>query len=72
MSESIKALEIETSILLTLAFANNTILSFLSFFFLVIDLYVLIPAVFAQISNLIAEIVTPIGVPSTEVKADQN
>ena len=72
MSESIKALEIETSILFTLAFANNTILSFLSFFFLVIDLYVLIPAVFAQISNLIAEIVTPRGVPSTEVKADQN
>ena len=68
--ESIKALEIKTSILLNLAFANSTILSCFFFFFLIIDLYYLIPAVIAQILNPIAELVIPIGIPSKEAKAE--
>ena len=64
----IKALEIKTSMLFNLDFANNIIL--LCFFFLIIDLYFLIPAVIAHIFNPIAELVIPIGVPIREVKAE--
>ena len=39
------------------------------FFFLIIDLYFLSPAVIAQIFNTVAELVIPIGIPATEVKA---
>ena len=49
--ESIKALEIKTSMLFNLNLANNTILSCFFFFFLIIDLYFLIPAVIAQVPN---------------------
>ena len=63
-----KALEIKTSMLFNLDFANNIIL--LCFFFLIIDLYFLIPAVIAHIFNPIAELVIPIGVPIREVKAE--
>ena len=63
----IKALEIKTFMLFNLDFANSTILS--CFFFLIIELYFLIPAVIAKIFNLIAEIVIPIGIPSKEGKA---
>ena len=52
-----------------LAFANNTILSFLFFFFLIIDLY-LIPVVIAYIFNPIAKLVIPTGIPSKEAKAE--
>ena len=46
----IKALEIKTSMLFNLDFANNTTLScFFFIFLLIIDLYFLIPAVIAQI-----------------------
>ena len=38
-------------------------------FFLIIDLYFLIPAVTAQIFNPIAELVIPIRIPVNEVKA---
>ena len=38
-------------------------------FFLIIDLYFLIPAVVTQIFNSIAELVTPIGIPTKEPKA---
>ena len=64
----IKALEIKTSMLFNLDFANNIIL--LWFFFLIIDLYFLIPAVIAHIFNPIAELVIPLGVPIREAKAE--
>ena len=52
-------------------FANNTILSCFFFFFLIINLYYLIPAPIAQIFNPIAELVIPIGIPKKkEVKAE--
>ena len=38
-------------------------------FFLIIDLYFLIPAVIAQILNPIAELIIPIGIPSKKAKA---
>ena len=56
--------------LFNLDFANNTILSCFFFFFLIIDLYFLIPAVIAQIFNPIAELVIPKGIQSIEVKAE--
>ena len=40
------------------------------FFFLIIDLHILIPVVIAQIFNPIAEPVIPIGIPSKEAKAE--
>ena len=52
-----------------LVFANNTILSCFSFFFLTIDLYFLIPAVIVEIFNSIAELVIAIRIPSKEEKA---
>ena len=55
--------------LFNLDFANNTILSCFFFFFLIIDLYFLIPAAIAQISNAIAELVIPIAISSKEAKA---
>ena len=42
----------------------------LLFLFLNIDLYFLIPAVFAQIFNFVAELVIPIGLPIKEAKAE--
>ena len=54
--------------LFNLGFANNIILSCFFFFFLIIDLYFLIPAVIAQIFNPIAELVIPIGIPSKQAK----
>ena len=56
--------------LFNLYFANNTILSCLVFFFLIIDLYFLIPAVTAQTFNPIAELVIPIGIPIKKVKTE--
>ena len=70
MFESIRDLEINTSILFNLDFANGTILSCFFFVFLIIDLYFLIPAVIAQIFNFIADLVTPIGTPIKEAKAE--
>ena len=55
--------------LFNLDFANNTILSCF-FFFLIIDLYFLIPAVTAQNFNPTAELVFPIGIPTKEEKAE--
>ena len=65
-----KALEINTSILFHLDFANNTILSCFFFFFLIIDLYFLILPVIAQIFSPIAELVIPTGIPTKEKKAE--
>ena len=50
--------------------ANNTILSCFLFFFLIIDLYFLIPAVIAQIFNPIAELLIHIRIPTKEAKAE--
>ena len=55
--ESIKNLEIKTSIIFNLAVPSNTILSCFLFFFFIIDLYFLIPKVIAQIFNGTAELV---------------
>ena len=59
--ESIKALEIQASVLLILDFANNTIL-FLFVIFLFLDLKFLISTVIGQIFNPIAELVIFIGI----------
>ena len=53
--ESIRGLEINISILFNLDFVNDTILS--RFFFLIIDLYFLIPTVITQIFNPITELI---------------
>ena len=45
--------------LFNLVIANNIVLSCLSFFFLITDLYFLIPAVITQILNLTAVLVIP-------------
>ena len=64
-----KALEIKTSMLFNLDFANdNTLLCFL--FFLIIELYFLIPSIITEIFNPIAELVIPIGIPTKEVKVE--
>ena len=52
--------------LFNLDFVNNTSLSY--FFFLIIDLYFLIPA--AQIFNPIPELVIPIGILNKKSKAE--
>ena len=41
-----------------------------SFFFLIIDSYLLTPAVIAQIFNPIIELLLSIGIPSKEAKAE--
>ena len=66
----IKVSEINTSMLLNLDFANNTFLPYFLFFFFIIDLYFLIPAVIAEVFNHIAELVNPIGIPIKDAKAE--
>ena len=56
--------------LFNLDFANNTILSCFFFFFLIIDLYFLIPAVITQIFNPIAAVTIPIKIPTKEAKLE--
>ena len=61
----------KTFMVFHLDFANKTILScFFSFFFLIINLYFLIPAVIAQIFNPTTEIAIPIGILTKESKAE--
>ena len=55
--------------LFDLDFANNNTLSCFFYFFLIIDLYFLIPAVITQIFNPITELVIPIGMPTKEANA---
>ena len=55
--------------LFNLDFANNTILLWVFFFFLIIDFYFLIPAFITQIFNPIAELVILLGIPTKEAKA---
>ena len=52
--------------LINLDFASTTILSCFFFFFLIINLYFLIPAVIAEIFNLVAELVIPTGISTKE------
>ena len=56
--------------LLNLDFANNTILSCFFLFFLIVDLYLLIPAVITPSFNPIVELAIPIGVPTKKSKAE--
>ena len=56
--------------LFNLDFSNNAILMCFFFFLLIIDLYFIIPAVIAQISNPIAELVTPLEIPIKEAKSE--
>ena len=56
--------------LFSLDFGNNTILSCFLLFFLIIDLYFLIPAVITQIFNPIVELAIPTGIPTREAKAE--
>ena len=56
--------------LFNLDFDNNTILLCFIFFFLIIGLDFLIPAVTAQIFNPIEKLVIPIGIPSKEGEAE--
>ena len=48
--------------------ANSTILSRVLFFSLIVDSYILIPAVIAHIFNPITELAFPIAIPSKEAK----
>ena len=68
--ESMKVLEIKTSMLLNLDFANNTVLLWFFLFFLIIDLYFLILAVIKQIGNPIEELVIYIGISNKEGKGE--
>ena len=63
-------MQIKTSMLFNLDFARNAILSCLFFFFLIIDLYFLVPAVIAEMFNAIAELVIPLGIPIKEAKTE--
>ena len=56
--------------LFNLVFANDTFLSCFFVFFLMIDLHVLISAFNAQIFSPFSELVTPIGIPTKEVKGE--
>ena len=69
-SESIKALEIENFVVFNIVSARNTILSCFFFFFLIIDLYSLIPAVITKISIVIAELAIPTGIPTKDATAE--
>ena len=70
MFQSIKALEIKTSKVFSLDFANNSLLSCFFFLFLIIDLCLLIPTNVTQMFNPIAELAIPVGVPTKEAKAE--
>ena len=56
--------------LFDLDFAKNAILSCVFFFFLIIDLYFLIPAVIPQIFVPTAELVIPAGMVTNEANAE--
>ena len=52
-----------------LVFSCNTILSYF-FFYLIIGLYFLIPAVITQIFIVTAELEVPTGIPTKEAKVE--
>ena len=61
---------LKPSIVSNLSFPSNSILSCFLLFFLIIDLYFLIPAVIAHIFNLTAEFAMPTGTPTIEANAE--
>ena len=65
-----KALEIKTTLLFNLDFANKAILSCFFFFFLIINLYFLILMAIEQMFNPVAELVIPIEIPTKEANAE--
>ena len=65
MYESIKALEMKISIIFNPVFKKTKFY----FFFLIIDLYSLIPAVITQICNPNSELVIPARIPTKEKKS---
>ena len=66
----IKALEIKTSTIFNLVFANNTILSCFFLLFMIIDLYFLIAAVNTQMFNPTSKLAIPIAISANEAKAE--
>ena len=64
MKESSKDLEITALILFNLVFAKNSISSCFFLYFLIIDLYFLIPVVIVQVFNPTTELVIPKGTPT--------
>ena len=62
----IKALDIRTSIVFNLYFPNNTNLPCFFFFFFIIDLNFLIPAMVAQIFIPTTELIIPIGTQTND------
>ena len=67
--ELIKALEVKTSIVFDLFFANNTIL-LCFFFFLIVELYFLISVFIAQIFDPTGELALPIGILTKEAEIE--
>ena len=63
-----KALEIKTSVVFYLAFTRNSISSCSFLFFLMIDLYFLIPAVIGQIFIVAGEFAISTRIPTKEAK----
>ena len=70
MCESIKTLEIRTLIVFNVYFPNNIILSCFFFFFLIIDLYLLIPAVIAQTFIPNVDLRIPTGTQTNEANGE--
>ena len=68
ITQSIKDVEINSSMQFNLDFDNDAILSCFFFFFLIIDLCFVILAVIAQNFNPVAELIIPIGIPTKEAK----
>ena len=56
--------------LFNLNFANNTILFWIFFVFLIIDLYILIAGAITQIFHTNAELLTPLGLRRKETKSE--
>ena len=64
-----QSVKIKTSMVFDLVFAKDTILSCFFFFFLIICLYLLFPAIITQIYNPTIELLMPIGISDNDVKA---
>ena len=67
-SESINALEVKAFMVFNLVLGNSTILSRFFLFFLIIDLYFLIPVVNPQIFNPTAALAIAIRIPTNKAK----
>ena len=64
-----KALEIKTSLVFNLGFANNIFYN-VFLFFLIVNLYFLIPVVIAPISYPTVRLVIPVGTPTKQAKSE--